>query len=64
MCKNDSKYPETLYVKEIEEREPADNFLMASADPADLSEPDAAVRVAEYKLIKIRVLINETKFSD
>jgi hypothetical protein len=59
-----SEYPKILYVKEVEEREPADNFLLCAADPTDLSEPDITIEIAEYQFVKVRKLINRTKFTD
>ena len=58
------KYPEILYVKEVEEGEPEDNFFLTSADPADVSEPDVTIEIAEYRFVGTKKLTNETKFTD
>lgn len=55
------KFPKTLYVKIEYERESEDDFLIASDDISDLSEPETTISAAEYKLIAVRKVINETK---
>ncbi len=56
-----SELPEILYVREIEEREPEDNFLQASIDAGDLSEAESKIEVGEYKLVRTVNLVNKTK---
>lgn len=52
--------PQKLYVREVEEREPEDNWLNASVDFSDLSEPDSEVIVGIYKLEETVKVENKT----
>ena len=52
--------PTTLYVKVEKDREPEDDFLMASGDASDLSESETVVKVGVYKLTEEVELRNLT----
>lgn len=52
-----------LYVKVEKDREPEDDFFIASNDPADLSEAESTVEVGEYKLVRKVNLTNKTEIS-
>lgn len=55
------RFPKTLYVKIEHERDPEDNFLMASKDVSDLSESEESVRVAVYDLVTVKIAVNKTE---
>ena len=50
-----------LYVKvEHDQHDPENDFLLASADPSDLSEAEATIEVGVYELVRTAKLKNET----
>lgn len=55
--------PKIIYVKEVQEREPEDSFLMASGDPDDISEPADTIEVGVYELVRTAKLTNQTTVS-
>lgn len=57
-------FPKTLYVKIEHDREPEDDFFMASEDVSDLSESEETVKVAVYKLDTVRNAVNKTELVD
>lgn len=52
--------PQTLYVKEEQERDPEDNFLVAVDNAADISEPNNIIEAGIYNLIRKVNLVNQT----
>lgn len=54
------KLTKTLYVKVEKDREPEDDFLIASNDPADLSESETTIEVGQYELVRKVKLTNKT----
>lgn len=54
------KLAKILYVKVEKERDPEDDFLMASNDFTDLSEAETAIEVGEYQLVRKLNLVNQT----
>lgn len=57
-------FPRTLYVKIEHEREPEDDFFIASNDVSDLSKPEETVKVAIYKLDTVGNAVNKTELID
>ena len=55
--------PEVLYVKVEHDRDPEDDFLLASADPSDLSEAETTIEVGEYQLLRKSQLTNKTEIN-
>jgi len=49
-----------LYVKVEKDREPEDDFLIVSDNPADLSEAETTIEVGEYELVRKVNLVNQT----
>lgn len=58
------KWPKTLYVKEEQEQDPEDNFLMANEHFTNLSEMEDTVEVAVYELVTIKYAVNKTELLD
>ena len=58
------KFPKTLYVKEEQERDPEDNFLIADEHFTNLSEVEESVEVAVYELVTIKYAVNKTELLD
>lgn len=54
------KLTKILYVKVEKDRDPEDDFLIASNNPADLSEAESTIEIGEYKLVRKVKLINAT----
>lgn len=52
-----TNFPETIYVKV--EKDGDDEFLISSANAADLVDPGVAVMAAEYKLVRAGVVIEQ-----
>jgi len=55
------KLPKILYAKIEHEREPADDFIIASGDVTDLSEHESIVKIGVYKLVEIKNAVNKTE---
>ncbi len=53
--------PEILFVKVERDRDPEDDFFIASDDPSDLSEAETTIEVGEYKLVEKKNLVNKTE---
>ncbi len=54
------KLTKTLYVKVEHDREPEDDFLIASDDPTDLSVSESTIEVGMYELVRKVKLVNKT----
>lgn len=54
-------FPETLYLKIEKERDPEDDFFIATEDYSDLSEPESTVDVAVYELVTVKHAVNKTE---
>ena len=54
------KLPKTVYIKVEHDREPEDDFLIASDDPGNLSEPESTIEVGEYQQVRIVKLTNKS----
>ena len=57
-------FPQTLYVKIEHDREPEDDFFIASNLVSDLSEPEETVEVAVYDLVTVKKAVNKTELED
>ena len=55
------RFPKTLYVKIEHEREPKDDFFIASNLISDLAEPEETVQIAIYDLINVKNAVNKTE---
>ena len=55
------EFPKTLYVKREKQRGPENDFLIADKDYANLSETEATIQVAEYKLVAVKYAVNKTE---
>lgn len=54
----------TIYVKVEHEREPEDDFLIASDDPSVLSESESTIQVGVYELVRAVNLTNQTMIKE
>lgn len=54
-------FPQTLFVKIEKEREPEDDFFIATENYSDLSKPEETVDVAVYELAAIKRVVNKTE---
>ncbi len=55
------EFTRTLYVKIEHEREPEDDFFIASDNVTDLSESEETVKVAVYILDTVQRAVNKTE---
>lgn len=52
--------PKILYARVEKERDPEDDFIIASGDISDLSKSETSIVVGEYKWVESVILVNKT----
>ena len=56
--------PKILYATVEKEREPEDDFIIASGDISELSESETTVVVGKYKWVESVNLVNKTEIGN